>query len=91
MSKIRFTQSEYNRIKQINGKRYTVITRPTKEGKIKISAVWVNNGKLVANWATKEVTYMYQVNETILKLNNDVNNKRELIRYEDSKKYSKKR
>ena len=91
MNKINFTQIEYNRAREINGNQYTVITRPTKEGKIRVSAVWLNNGKLVAKWATKDVTYMYQVNDVIVKLTNDVMSKHNLIKYEQFNKHRRKR
>lgn len=80
MEKIVFSEEEMNRAVSVNGKYYTIITRPTDSGKTKISAVWVKTGGLVADWATKTVNYMYEVNPTIISLNAEILKKRDTIK-----------
>lgn len=91
MEKVILSEEEMNRANCINGRYYTIITRPADCGKTKISAVWVKNGQLVAEWATKTVNYMYEVNSTIMDLNSEIFNKKDTIRFFDKNKEITKR
>ena len=91
MEKFILSEEEMNRATSINGRYYTIITRPADCGKTKISAVWVKNGQLVADWATKTVNYMYEVNSTIMNLNSEIFNKKDTIKFYDRTKESNRR
>lgn len=81
MEKIILSEEEMNRANSINGRYYTIITRPADSGKFRISAVWVKDGQLIADWATKTVNYMYEVNSTIISLSSEIFNKKDSLKF----------
>lgn len=91
MKNVRFTEEEKNRAKEINGNYYTIICRNTIDGKVKVAAVWIKNGNLIADWAIKTVNYKYEINPTIISLNSEIISNKDSIKFINyNKRFSKK-